>query len=157
MSQWGEGKKLAERKTTLGWFAQSFTVEWWKMSGNSVFLLYYSNKKRTHKLLYYAIDFCLLSFNDQPLASSQDLHPLEIALRWWLTQVGRCLIWNPMFPRWTRQQLLGNALTGQKGKANTRKIKKVDSYFLRIDSSNLMIFQKEVGKEEQATNQSLNK
>lgn len=80
-----------------------------------------SNKTRTHKLRYYAIDFCLLSFNDQPLASSQDLHPVEIALRWWLTQVGRCLILNPMFPRWTRQQLLGNALTGQKGKANTQK------------------------------------
>lgn len=42
-----------------------------------------------------------------------------------------------------------------KGKSKHKK--RWDSYFLRIDSSGLMIFQKEVGKEEQATNQSLNK
>lgn len=74
------------------------------------------------KLLYYATDFSLLSFNDHLLASSLGLHPVEIALRWLFTRVGRCLIPNPMLPCWTRQQLLGNALIGQREKQRKSRI-----------------------------------
>ena len=119
MSQWGE-TKLAARKTTLGWF----TLEWWERrlakKKKKKKLLY--QEMVLGKLLYYATDFSLLSFNDHLLASSLGLHPVEIALRWLFTRVGRCLIPNPMLPCWTRQQLLGNALIGQREKQRKSRI-----------------------------------
>lgn len=68
---------------------------------------------QSRKLLYYAIDFCLLSFNDHLLASSQDLHPLEITLRWLFAQVERCLTPNPMLPHWAHNNCLATLSMGR--------------------------------------------